>query len=191
MGLIGTILFCAVVVALAVTLLLLITPVEVKIQMVTVPKVSWQCDLRGLAGLTPQITVFDSSRPRKSKVDTPKVTRRPPHAKRRRNERLKAGRILKAVPPFLRAVLRNIHVDKLLVNCEFGLEDPADTGQLAGIMLALTHGLPHSRRVSITTFPNFQQQCFEGEIAAVFRLTVAAFLLPAILFVWRAFGPVR
>jgi len=175
--------------ALVVVLLLLVTPLQIQLQLTARPNVSVQLYLRALGGLTPRIPILDG---KETKPKTDEVTK--PKPKRKRRNKAKSskhtGRLVRAAPRFLGDILNQIHFDRLQIDCDFGLGDPAETGQLAGVVLALTHGLPPSQRVMVAARPNFERRCFEGEILAVVHLTIAAFLGPILRFAWRGFGPV-
>lgn len=189
MMLLLTILSWVFVAALAIVIFALVTPLRVRLRLATVPQFWFRCDLQGLGGLTPQITVFDN---RASSKKNDQIPRSPTRTKLlEKKSAPKGSRMITALPSLMHDIIRQIRFETLKVNCEFGFPDPADTGRLSGIALALTHGIPVSRQMSISVVPNFQHPCFEADITAVIRLTIAAILIPVLRFAWRAFGLVR
>lgn len=156
--------------------------------------VKWQSDpvrrtsvlVRPFGGVSPEITVFDSTRKRPGK-DKP-FDRKKPH--RRKFGRQKKGRPLRGnvvteALALLRRVLGAIHIDALRVDAEFGLGDPAETGQVFGQLCPVIYGTG----ADITLRPNFDTACLRGSGLARFRVTPVAVAWPFALFGWRVFGP--
>ena len=97
--------------------------------------------------------------------------------------------MLAALPRLLGEVVRAVHWEALHLDAEFGLNDPADTGQLYGCLTPLQYGAPWPPWMSIALRPNFERAGLCGELQATLRLRAAALLPPAARFAWRAFGP--
>jgi len=122
-----------------------------------------------------------------------------PRARRRKNH--PRGAANQEISPFaVRLVARcqgcleifhHIHVSELSVDADYGLNDPAETGQLSGLLMPLQYAHLLPRRVSLNLRPDFTQSCLKGTLTAGIHVTVAAFFIPIMRFGWRAFGPVR
>ena len=191
MSLLFAILLWALVIILAGFIALIVTPVHLEVRLAAAPQVSVRCDMRALGGWAPPVTVFNTQKPKAPAPKAPKTRQ----AKQRRwaksSVTVQPKRVIKAAVRLVRDVLRRIHFARLEVDFDFGLADPADTGQVAGIVMAFEHGLPPSDRILITARPNFHGACFEGNMMAAIRLTAGAFILPGVRFAWQAFGPAR
>jgi len=151
--------------------------------------VTWQSDpvrriivfLRPFGGVSPQIKVFDSARKPARKAKTPS----PKHHKPRNKGPAPRGNFLAEALVLLRRVFGAIHVDTFQLDAEFGLGDPAETGQLFGQLCPVIYGAGSD----ITLRPNFDMACLRGTGLARFRVTPVAVAWPFARFGWRAFGP--
>lgn len=170
----------------AVAVAAMATPVRLGLVMRTEPE--WHVDavMRLFAGLTPPIPLRDADRARKEKKKKAK-----PKKKRRDRSRMavRLPRILAAVPRLLIDLITVIHVDRLAVDAEIGFDDPADTGQLFGLLYAVRYARRSDSPVSIDVRPDFTQRRFSGAIDAEVRFVPVAFVPPGVRFAWRAFGP--
>lgn len=180
-------LWCVIVLFLALTVLL-VTPVRLHARLRTAPDLSYRIEARALGGWAPGIPLADSARPGKADTRRPKKKR----PARKRSGRMAGGaRMLSAAPEFMSGLLRAVHFEHLKLDAEFGLGDPADTGQLYGYLAPLQFGLFSGAGKVFSLRPNFERACFVGEMDAAVRFTIAAFLPPAVRFAWRVFGPAR
>jgi hypothetical protein len=163
---------------------LLIVPIWVRLQVTTKPHFSFHCDAAVFMRLAPRIKVFSST----GKKAENTVAAQP---KQTRKRDFSNPRLVGAAPRLIADVFRHLHLVLLRVDVEYGLEDPSDTGQLAGVLLPLTYADHGSSKVEIAARPNFRHSCFEGEVTAIIRLTLLAFVLPFARFAWRVVGPGR
>lgn len=95
------------------------------------------------------------------------------------------GAMLRATPDLVRGVLRAVRVERLRVDGAFGLADPADTGQLFGLLCPLLYALPPSPRREITLRPVFEGPSLTGEAEGRVGVTLAPALGAALRFGWR------
>ncbi len=188
MTLLLTILLWCVLALLALLVALLVTPVRLRAHLRTSPDLSYRIEARALGGLAPGIPIADSTRPRKAV--TPKQKKKP-HLRKRRRRMTGGTRMLSAAPELLSGLLRPIHIDHIKIDAEFGLNDPADTGQLYGYLAPLQFGAPSGAGRFVSLRPNFERACFVGELDAALHFTPAAFLPPALRFAWHALGAAR
>ena len=188
MATILTILLWCVVVLLLLLAGLLVTPIRLRARFRTSPDLSYRIEARLLGGLAPAIPIADSAWPRKT--DTLKA-KKEPSGKKRRHKFAGGAHMLSAAPELLSGLLRAIHFEHLKLDAEFGLNDPADTGQVYGYLTPLQFGAFSGPGRFVSLRPNFERACFAGELDAALHFTIAAFLLPALRFAWRVFGPAR
>lgn len=179
-----TIVFWVLILALAAAIALLFLPILVRVHLVAGPQVSFHCDASALSGLAPPITLVSSTGKRDASRKAPKSTSN-------RARRITKTRLAAATPGLIADLFRHVCPVMLQVECEFGLNDPADTGHLAGVLLPLANARPAPRALNISLSPNFERPCLEGEITAAIRLTLAALILPFARFAWRVLGPDR
>jgi len=178
-----TIFLWVLIAVLVAVLALLFTPINLQVHFATSPRLSYRVDLRAFGGLAPRVTLADSAR---KHVVKPVNSRTHSLDKRK----IPLERLPNSVPRMIRDIFRHVHLSSLKVECEFGMEDPADTGQIAGLALPIAYAAPVGTHV-IDLRPNFDGPCLEAEITAAIHFTAAAFFLPVVRFVWRVFGPVR
>ena len=167
---------------------LLVTPIRLRASLRASPDLSYRIEARVLGGWAPGIPVADSARSRKAHTRKPK---KEPSGKKRRRGVVGGSRMLSAAPEFLSGLLGAIHFEHLKLDAEFGLNDPADTGQVYGCLTPLQFGAFAGPGRFVSLRPNFERACFAGELDAAVHFTIAAFLPPALRFAWRAFGPAR
>ena len=164
-------------------ILALLLPVELDLQLSADPAVTYLVSARALGGVAPRLTLAGSRRKR------PKPA---PTRKKRAKSRTKSGRgpaVLSALPRLLGDLLRAIKLRSLSLRGEFGLGDPAMTGQLYGALTPLIYGCSGVSCVQVSLWPNFQCVRLNGDLKTRLRITPIALLPPFLRFVWRAFGP--
>lgn len=176
---------------LGLAIAVLATPVRLALSLRTAPRWRLRIAARLLGGLTPAITLHDSARPRK--VARPKKKTARKHARADRQTAARALRGLSAAPELAGGLLRRIHLRRLAVDADLGLGDPADTGQLFGLVQALRHALPDSETISVAIRPDFTEARAAGAVDAELSVTPLAFLAPGLRFAsriygWRLFG---
>lgn len=180
-------LLSALAVLLAVAIAALVTPVRLAFTLRTSPGRQLKIAARLFGGLTPPIPIHDSARRRpKKKTRAAKLKKKP--AIMSRQALTKISRVTAAAPRLVADLLRIIHLERLAVDADIGLADPADTGQLFGLLAAVTHSRPPASAVSIAVRPDFTGPRASGELDAVLSFTPAAFILPGLRFGWRVFG---
>jgi hypothetical protein len=142
-------------------------------------------EVRLLGGLAPPLRFVGGDDVAHAETPTPRPAKA---AKKKRDRtgwrRMPVSRILSALPDLAGGVLRRIHIDRLEVDTDFGLDDPADTGVVYGCMMPLIHGI-RSKRLALNLRPDFTQARFAGRAEAALHLTPGAFAWPAARFAWR------
>lgn len=177
------VLFWIVVILLIVVVLVLATPLRLQLSYSTDPFSRSRIDARPLGGFVGNIRVFDSTRKKDAdKQNAPKIKKREPKA--RRTARASA---LLEFPTVIGRMVQAVHVEKLAVDGEFGLNDPADTGCLYGQLTPLIYAT--GGRVQLR--PNFQSMCLRGTADAQLRVIPLALLWPIGGVLWRIFGPFK
>lgn len=166
--------------------LLLITPVLLRVHLTNSPKFAYRVEILAVGGLAPRVTLAQGPR-----QDTVALQKKQAKPKRRRSSRPKRGygAVIWALPELMRDMLRHIHLAELHIDADYGLGDPADTGELSGLLIPLQYAHPLPASVSLNLRPVFTQPCLKGSLTTAVRVTVAAFLVAILRFAWRAFGP--
>ena len=102
-------------------------------------------------------------------------------------------RLLRAGPRLVGGVLRQIRLERLHVTARFGLGDPAETGQLFGMLAPVAYAPQWlgSKAVSVVLTPVFEARCLSGAAEGALAVTPIRLLPPGLVFVWRVFGPGR
>lgn len=175
--------FCVVLLVLVVLLVAL--PIRVRCMWQSGPDKQASVLLRPFGGASPAIRVYDSTRKRPAAPAKPRK-------KKRRNGRGRGGVRLRgiALSDVTRLLDRLIHafqIETLHVDAEFGLDDPADTGQLYGQLTPLLYTTGSHLHLR----PNFTETCLRGSALLQFRFTLLGLIWPLVQFGWRIMGPVR
>ena len=98
-----------------------------------------------------------------------------------------AADLLASAGGTLRAMIGRIHVDACRLSVAFGLDDPADTGLVYGLITPAVYGLG-SERCQVSVEPDFSCRRFAGQAEVELRFTAIAVVWPAIRFglrLWR------
>jgi hypothetical protein len=182
-------LLSALVVLLLLIGIVLATPVKLAFTMRTSPEWRLLVVARLLGGLTPAIAIHDSEhqqqREKAPRAKKKKKTTRP----HRRSGRI--PRAMTAAPQLLSGLLRLIHLERLAIDADIGLADPADTGQLYGMLAAANHACSRPPSVSIVVRPDFSGARTSGELDASLSFVPLLLIPPGVRFAWRVFGPRR
>ncbi len=170
------------VVVLAVCLLVLVMPVRLTLMAETRPKLRARVRLALLGGWVPDIGVYDTSPKKRQKpaADAGKVQAKKKPVKRR------------SVGPrdwigLLSDIMRRLRFDHLRVDAKVGLDDPADTGALYGMLCPVVYAL-RSQRADIHLEPDFQNAGFDAQIDTAIEVRPVALIPPLWQFAWRVFG---
>ena len=169
---------------LALVTLFMILPVRVAMSLQNDPANRATVLVRPFGGVSPQIAVYDSSRKSKPKAA---VTRKRAQRKKSAGKMRARGNFVTEIVVLVRRVLRAIHIEVLRVDADFGLGDPADTGQLFGQICPLIY----ASGGHVNLRPDFGEACLRGNIIAQFRVIPVALIWPFIGFGWQVFGPFR
>lgn len=169
----------------------LVTPVKLEFTMRSSPKRRVKVAARLFGGMAPAIVVHDSDRQRAEQKER-RTAVKPKRSARERMSREALARVRRTViatPRLLADLLRPIHIEQLTVDADIGLADPADTGQVLGLLAPLIYSRLASDVVSIAVRPDFMTPGFSGEVFAKLSVTPVAFIAPAVRFAWQVFGP--
>lgn len=178
-------------------LLALALPVRLRLHARSQPVRRLRLELGLLAGMGPSIAMVDTSR----RAKPPKAAKKPEPVRRRKRKKARtvgigAGRGLRmarAAPGLLGGVLRQVRVERFIVDCVFGLGDPAETGQVFGLLAPFQYGSQWAwgRATRVVFTPDFDRRCLEGEADVALAVTPLRLLSPALRFAWAVFGPRR
>ncbi len=179
-------------------LAVLALPIRLRLFATSAPVRRIRLELGLLGGLVPRIALVDSARAKtRQRPERPRKPEKPgrPARMRRRPGRARrwAGRMLRAGPDLLTGLLRQFRVERLRADCAFGLGDPAETGELFGVIGPWLYGSrwawadPGAVRLT----PVFDRACLEGEAEAVISVVPLRLIPPAVAFGWAVWGPAR
>lgn len=178
--------------ALIVVLLLvgavLATPVHFAFTVATSPGWRLKIMARLLGGLTPEIVIHDSTLPKPRRKAPRAKEKKAPHSHRRPGW---IPRALAAAPQLVTGLLEPVHLEHLAIDADIGLADPADTGQLFGMLAAANHALPRPPCMSIVVRPDFSGSRASGELDAALSFVPILLIPPGVRFAWHVFGPRR
>lgn len=148
--------------------------------------------LRPFGRVGPRLAVVDSTRPPGAHKETgPKKKQKEKTPKNRRRTRRDPARIFGAVVRLVPAIVGKFSVDRLALDMRFGAEDPAETGQIFGVLTPFVYGTWGMRRFDLKVEPVFDRAVLDGDAALDVQMTPARLIPPLIRFGWSAFGPSR
>jgi hypothetical protein len=149
--LIGFLLFC---------LLLLSIPVDLSFYLEKEETLDYQAKLGLLFGFV----TIDMNREHK-KAEKSDVTKKQKSGKADLMSLFRSKAFVKRIIRLMLDLLHSCHIKELSLHCRIGLDDPADTGKLAGILWPLL--LPWENAILKT---DFQEAVFEGYCKAQIRI---------------------
>ncbi len=112
-------------------------------------------------------------------------------SKRRRRSAGRATAFLQNIPSLISDLIRTIQIRHLSLNGAFGLGDPADTGQLFGMLAPFIFGVAALPRTEVSLRPDFDRVHLSGEMQACLRIIPIILIPPLCRFGWRVFRPLR
>ncbi|MEZ5653999.1 MAG: DUF2953 domain-containing protein [Burkholderiaceae bacterium] len=178
--------------ALAVVVVaVLVAPVRLALWVSSQPDYRAGLDLSLLGGIIPALPIIDTGRRRaKRKRAAGKHEARRPGRRRSGSGLARVRRVLGAAPGILRSLRGAVRIRQLAIDCRFGLGDPADTGQLFGMIAPLIYGSPWHwpPPASLSVTPDFDRVCLEGRADVVLDVAPLRLLPPALRIAWAAFG---
>ena len=93
---------------------------------------------------------------------------------------------MRAAPALMLGLLRKFRLVRLELRGRVGLDDPADTGMVFGVLEAVRH-LPMGARVQIDVRPDFHGARFEGRAGMTIRVVPILLFGPMLGVAWRVF----
>lgn len=177
----------AVAAVFALCLVIVAMPVRFDLRLAADTGLRYGVFVRPFFGTGPEIALVDSSRAAKP------AKKRKAVAKRKKTSRWRpsARALLAAGPELLRGLLRAVRFERVRLDAVFGLDDPADTGQLYGMLCPLIYTSIPSQHATIDLRPVFDRPVLKGALEAQFRVAPLRIAGALIRFGWRIFRPVR
>ncbi len=179
-------LFAAVLIALLTAVIVL--PVRFRLRGQAGDKTWIRLDIQTFGGVAPAIAIFDSAKGRKEK----------PGKERQKKEKAagssRSGRSFSNLPVrslfgLIVDLLRQFRIVWIRGEAEFGLDDPADTGTVYGILAPLIYGGGHAADIDLEIRPDFEKSCLSGKIDTAVDVMPFRLLPPVLRFGWQTFGP--
>ncbi len=175
-------------VLIALVIATIVLPVRLRLQGQMGEEIWLRLDLHTLGGLAPAIAVLDTAKRWKGK----------PRSKKQKKERAASSshsaRSLTRLPirnifRLVVELLRQFRIVWIRGEGEFGLDDPADTGTLYGILASVIYAGRHAADIDLDIRPDFGKSCLSGRIDTAVDVIPLRLLPPVLRFGWRTFGP--
>ncbi len=175
-------------VLIALLIAVLVLPVRFRLQGQAGETIRLRVDLHTLGGLGPAVAVLDTAKRRNGK----------PRRERKKKEKAAASshsaRSLSRLPirnifRLIVELLRQFRIVWIRGEGEFGLDDPADTGTLYGILAPIVYTVRHAADIDLDIRPDFEKSCLSGSIDTAVDVIPFRLLPPVARFGWRTFGP--
>lgn len=168
----------------ALVLLLMSLPIHLRLRIVADTDVSTLLEIRVLSGSLPALWSGDPT------GATARYARRGKKAARHRTtpkarQKLSARRRrwaiagIRALPEILAGTIRGVHLDRILLHCRFGLDDPAETGSLFGRICPVLYGVPIPN-ADLRVVPDFDGETLSGQADVALHAIPARLAWPAI-----------
>lgn len=174
---------------LGLVLLLLAVPLDVRANIVSEAALSWSVQIRWLFGLLRLERGSASRRPAERKpAERAAVEPEPAGARRRRRgvpRFVTDTAVWRRALRLLRASLRGLTLRRVDAQLRFGLEDPADTGRLYGMLVPGLMLLDSRMPGRVAVAPDFEHAGLAGRAAGELRIVPLRVLAPLASFgVW-------
>ncbi|MCP4384565.1 MAG: DUF2953 domain-containing protein [Hyphomicrobiales bacterium] len=159
-------------------------PLRIRLRARSTPRGRIQVHVAAFGGFVPAICVIDSDRWRAK----PKREEKDRRTSRTRNIS-RSLKLARQLPSLLSELIRRFRIFQIRAEGEFGLDDPADTGVVFGLLAPFVYGIPRTSGISLDVRPVFGQPCLSGRLDATVAVSPATLLPPVFRFAWRTFGP--
>lgn len=157
-------------------LAVLACPVDLSLHLTSGPPARFLVTARLLGGMIPAIRLSGHEGKESLPGPAPKV-------KKKRKTGARTPATLSAFTGLIRDALGAIELRQLSMRAVIGLGDPAETGQLYGMLTPLQYGPWRAGVVSVS--PDFDRAHLSGELSATLRVTPIALALPLARFGWQ------
>lgn len=186
---VGWLLLGLVALCLGLVLVLVATPLHLRLEGEAGQTSRLVLDIRTLWGLSPRLRLVDTDRQREKKKKPKTKTKREKKARKHWSPpggRQAMWRLAQGLPDLLRGEVAKIHLDTLELQGRFGTGDPADTGRLYGLLTPFIYGMPR-QTVALAIAPDFNHRCLEGGGVIALHLTPIALTFPVIRLLWDVY----
>jgi len=166
--------------------LLVSTPWKLHVSWRSAPKNHFAVRAQAFGGLVPS---FELARDLHSSTKAKPAKSRSRLGARRKS--LHTVQSLSAIQDLVKGLMRRLDVEDISVDAEFGSGDPAETGQLYGLLAPLTFSTHQVQNIHLVARPNFNERCLNGGACMRVRLVPITLVIPIALFAWCLYGPAR
>lgn len=179
---------------LALVLAVLAAPLRIELSLHKGARWRYTVALRFFGGIGPRL-VLDSETRKPSpaepapKPDDKNERAKKPKRRRRKRRAFNMRRMASEAPALIGGLLRCFHLKSARLRARFGLGDPAETGQVYGLLCPAIANASALPRTELAIEPVFDALCLTGEAALELSVRPLALLGPAARFGWRVFGP--
>lgn len=175
---------------------LLLTPLHVRLAAEFGDRVSLRAEFRTLWGRSPGVIIrrdgatSDDARPVRK---VPTLKRKEPSGRGRRKGRSFGGKsafeMARAVLGFVSQELNRIRFVYVKLRADFGTGDPAETGEIYGLVQAIRPVVSNSADLELT--PDFTRRHLSGSAEAALSFVPGSLVVPAVALAWKLWGPGR
>ena len=116
---------------------------------------------------------------------------KPPEKKKGTRRWGSRGHMVRAAPRLIGDLFACLRFETADVDMRFGTGDPAETGQIFGMLTPVLYGVSNLRKIDVRIRPVFDQAAFSGHAAMVISVVPAMLVPPFLRFGWASFGPGR
>ena len=164
------------------------TPMRVRFVGSYDQKLDLSTEIRVLWGLGPRLRIpIRRQKPKPKRSAKPSSKRKPKPGRWTNFGTEGAVDLFASAGDTLRAMFGRIRVEACRLSVAFGLDDPADTGLVYGLITPAVYGLG-SERCEMSVEPDFSRRRFAGQAEVELRFTPVVVVWPAIRFglrLWR------
>lgn len=166
----------------------LVMPLGIKIEAVLDGTIRWTFGLQPFGRFGPTIQL-GKAKPKKRSLAKPGKDTAGKTSRGFRKPNL--GRFPSAALQLVSALFQTIRLRHFSLDLKFGCADPADTGQLYGMLTPLLYGTSGSHRADLHVVPVFDGAMLKGRATLDLSLIPVRLAPPIIRFGWSIFGPRR
>jgi hypothetical protein len=171
-------------------LAVMLTPIHFRMMLSADPKLRFMIHAAPLAGFVPPIELVDSlKRDSEAQADEP-VDEAPPK-KPARAVRWQSQKVISAIARFVSDLVHSCRIETVHSDLTFGFEDPADTGQVFGLLAPLAYGLKGSAHGGPQIRPDFEKARFEGTASLTLSFVPARLVPSGLAMATAIFGSSR
>ncbi len=100
----------------------------------------------------------------------------------------KMAHMLRLFVDLVTGIIHRTDIEHVKAEVEFGGGDPAETGQIYGLLTPLIFAIHIGDKMHLVARPNFDERCLHGAADICIRIVPIIVAIPFIHFAWRLYG---